>query len=203
MKQTGRFRSSSRPERWRIIEEDVRSYLMRRFPYAIYYRAFANRAHILGFRPHSRHPDYWLYRFQMNSLPNNSSNQLASRLSPGLIVLSLLALLLSCRQPPPAVKDAVSPTPAGIVTPVQYPSPIIGKTYRSRGLVKIINLKEGWIEIDHQEIPGLMPAMEMEFWVKDKSLLNAVRVGDYVDFGVVETGKGEYLTEIKKSSTVP
>jgi Cu/Ag efflux protein CusF len=70
-------------------------------------------------------------------------------------------------------------------------------------VVKIINIKEGWIEIDHEDIPGLMPAMEMEFWVKDKSLLEAVRVGDRVDFGVVETGKGEYLTEIKKSSTGP
>ena len=27
------------PQRWTIIEEDVRSYLMPRFPYAIYYRA--------------------------------------------------------------------------------------------------------------------------------------------------------------------
>ncbi len=28
------------PERWRIIEEGVRSYLMPRFPYAVYYRDF-------------------------------------------------------------------------------------------------------------------------------------------------------------------
>jgi Cu/Ag efflux protein CusF len=118
-------------------------------------------------------------------------------------MLSLLGLCVSCRQSSPAAKGTVSPTPSVAATPVQYPSPIIGKTYRSRGVVKIINLKEGWIEIDHEDIPGLMPAMEMEFWVKEKSLLNAVRVGDYVDFGVVETGKGEYLIEIKKSQTVP
>lgn len=139
----------------------------------------------------------------MNSLLNNPSNQLPGRLSPGLLMLSLMVLMVSCRQSPPAVKDAVSPTPAVIATPVQYPSPIIGKTYRGRGVVKIINIKEGWIEIDHEDIPGLMPAMEMEFWVKEKSLLNLVRVGDHVDFGVVETGKGEYLTEIRKAQTVP
>jgi Cu/Ag efflux protein CusF len=119
------------------------------------------------------------------------------------MVLSLLTLTASCRQPPPDARHAVSPTPAVIATPVQYPSPIIGKTYRSSGVVKIINIKEGWIEIDHQEIPGLMPAMEMEFWVKDKSLLEAVRVGDRVNFGVVETGKGEYLTELTKARTAP
>jgi Cu/Ag efflux protein CusF len=117
-------------------------------------------------------------------------------------MLSLLGLCVSCGQPSPAAKGTVSP-PSVAATPLQYPSPIIGKTYRSRGVVKIINLKEGWIEIDHEDIPGLMPAMEMEFWVKEKSLLGQARVGDRVDFGVVETGKGEYLTEIKKSPTVP
>ena len=50
------------PERWRIIEEDVRSYLMPRFPYAIYYRALSDRVHILAFKHHSRHPDYWRSR---------------------------------------------------------------------------------------------------------------------------------------------
>jgi len=50
------------PQRWRIIEEDVRCYLMSRFPYAIYYRSLADRVHILAFKHHSRHPDYWRYR---------------------------------------------------------------------------------------------------------------------------------------------
>jgi plasmid stabilization system protein ParE len=50
------------PQRWEVIEEDVRSYLMRRFPYAIYYRAFSDRVHILAFKHHSRHPDYWRHR---------------------------------------------------------------------------------------------------------------------------------------------
>jgi toxin ParE1/3/4 len=50
------------PKRWRIIEEDVRGYFMPRFPYAIYYRDFPDRLHILAFKHHSRHPDYWRYR---------------------------------------------------------------------------------------------------------------------------------------------
>jgi len=47
------------PERWRIIEEDVRSYLMPRFPFAIYYRTLPDGVRILAFKHHSRHPDYW------------------------------------------------------------------------------------------------------------------------------------------------
>jgi plasmid stabilization system protein ParE len=50
------------PQRWKIIEEDVRSYPMPRFPYAIYYRALPDRVHILAFKHHSRHPDYWRSR---------------------------------------------------------------------------------------------------------------------------------------------
>jgi len=50
------------PERWRIIERDVRSYLMPRFPYAIYYRALSDHVRVLAFKHHSRHPDYWRYR---------------------------------------------------------------------------------------------------------------------------------------------
>ena len=74
------------------------------------------------------------------------------------------------------------------------------KPYPATGVVALINKKEGWIEINHDEIKDLMPAMQMEFWVKEKSLLDKVKVGDRVDFTVVETKKGEYLTEIKRSS---
>jgi hypothetical protein len=50
------------PDRWSIIEADVRRYLMPRFPYAVYYRVFPDHIRILAFKHHSRHPDYWRYR---------------------------------------------------------------------------------------------------------------------------------------------
>ncbi len=52
----------SSPEQWKIIEANVRRYLIRRFPYAIYFRAFPDHLHILAFKHHSRHPNYWRYR---------------------------------------------------------------------------------------------------------------------------------------------
>jgi toxin ParE1/3/4 len=52
----------SEPERWRLIEADVRRYLMPRFPFAIYYRVLPDHVRILAFKHHSRHPDYWRYR---------------------------------------------------------------------------------------------------------------------------------------------
>lgn len=50
------------PQRWRVLEGDVRRYLVPKFPYAIYYRAIADELRILSFKHHSRHPDFWRYR---------------------------------------------------------------------------------------------------------------------------------------------
>lgn len=50
------------PEGWKVVEDDVRSYLMSRFPYEVYYRQYPDRIQILAFKHHSRHPDYWRYR---------------------------------------------------------------------------------------------------------------------------------------------
>lgn len=50
------------PERWSLIEEEIRRYLTPRFPYMIYYRLLPEEIRILAFKHHSRHPDYWRYR---------------------------------------------------------------------------------------------------------------------------------------------
>jgi plasmid stabilization system protein ParE len=50
------------PERWRPVEEDIRRYLMRGFPYGIYYRVRGDELRVLVVKHHSRHPDYWRYR---------------------------------------------------------------------------------------------------------------------------------------------
>jgi plasmid stabilization system protein ParE len=50
------------PDRWSVVEKDVRRYLIPRFPYAIYYRVLADDLRVLAFKRHRRHPDYWRYR---------------------------------------------------------------------------------------------------------------------------------------------
>ena len=52
------------PQRWRVMEADVRRYLMPHFPFAIYYRSYPDHIRILAFKHHSRHPDYWRYRVE-------------------------------------------------------------------------------------------------------------------------------------------
>ena len=47
------------PNRCKILEADVRRYVMRRFPYAILYRVLPDHLRVLAFKHHSRHPNYW------------------------------------------------------------------------------------------------------------------------------------------------
>src|SRR5450432_3092602 len=55
-------------------------------------------------------------------------------------------------------------------------------TYHGVGVVIATDVKRPSIEIDQQEIKGLMPAMTIEFYVKDKSLLDGLMPGDHIEF---------------------
>jgi Cu(I)/Ag(I) efflux system protein CusF len=70
--------------------------------------------------------------------------------------------------------------------------------YEGVGVVKGIYTKGPAIEIDHQDINGLMPAMQMEFPVTDPNLLNGIAVNDRIDF-TIEAAKGQMkVVAIKK-----
>ncbi len=105
-------------------------------------------------------------------------------------------------QPAPTPQRVETPSPvAG--KPLEMPSPVFDKPYPGTGVIMIINRKEGWVEIKHEEIKGLMPAMTMEFWLKNRSLVDTVSVGERVNFTVVETRKGEYITKLQKTPAIP
>lgn len=118
-----------------------------------------------------------------------------------IILMAAALATCSCHQSNPATNNPApraDKAPAGPNRPAGFPPPVMNKPYPATGVVVQINRQEGWIEINHDEIKDLMPAMQMEFWVKNTSLLDQVKAGDHVDFTVVETESGEYLTELKK-----
>ena len=121
------------------------------------------------------------------------------RLVKAILLVTLAVAFLSChKQQPVSVEPHPASSPTPLRGPAGFPPAVMNKPYTGTGVVASINKKEAWIEINHEEIKGLMPAMQMEFNVKDKSLLDKVNVGDQVDFTIVETEKGEYLTEINR-----
>ncbi len=85
-----------------------------------------------------------------------------------------------------------SPSPVGPAAAVQT------HTYQGVGVVKSLNPKRPGIEIAHEDIEGLMPAMQMEFEVPDGALLDGLAVNDQIAF-TIEDGPGEMrVVAIKK-----
>jgi Cu/Ag efflux protein CusF len=103
-----------------------------------------------------------------------------------VIICAALIITAACSKQP----NAAAPTgPAAAVA---------SNFYKGVGVVKHIDPKGPAIEIDHGDIEGLMPAMQMEFPVTDASLLNGIAVNDRIDF-TIEAAKGEMkVSAIKK-----
>ena len=132
----------------------------------------------------------------------NNIFESAKRDACWLLVIVPLLLNTSCQKQEPAV-PTTQPKPSMATSakgPSGFPPPVLNQPYPATGVVVLINRTEGWIEINHEEIKGLMPAMQMEFWVKDKSLFDNAKAGDRVDFTIVETETGEYLTALKRAT---
>ena len=109
-----------------------------------------------------------------------------------MAVAGALIVLSACSGPPANKQSA--PAPTGPAAAVQTNS------YQAVGVVKKLypNPKAPAIEIDHGEVEGLMPAMQMEFPVTDASLLSGIAVNDEIDF-TIETVAGQMkVIAIKK-----
>jgi protein SCO1 len=61
---------------------------------------------------------------------------------------------------------------------------VSSRVFKGVGVVEEIDQDAGTVQIDHEDIDGLMSAMSMPFKVKDKSILDAVARGDKVSFEI-------------------
>jgi Cu/Ag efflux protein CusF len=94
----------------------------------------------------------------------------------------------------PAVEQAVE---QAATTIAQQPEST-GSTHRGFGIIESIDRELARVQIDHEEIKDFMPAMNMPFAVKDKSLLDAVAPGDRVEFLLRADESGMVVIELKK-----
>lgn len=62
------------------------------------------------------------------------------------------------------------------------------ETFDARGVVRAVRASERQVEIEHGEVPGLMPAMTMSFDVADAALLAGLAPGQYVEFRIARAG---------------
>ena len=117
------------------------------------------------------------------------------------LVLLALTLMCACGQTPqanysPASRTTVaSPTPATSATGER---PKDGD-YPAKGVVTKINMESASVELDHEDVPGLMPPMRMEFFVTDMKMLEGLKVGDKVDFVLKYKDPTETIVKITKA----
>lgn len=129
------------------------------------------------------------------------------------LVLTLAAfgtLLVGACDSPPANVRTITPPPSPTATattesPTPQPSPSVIKNadYPGKGKVTKINMEMGSVEMDHEEIVGVMPPMRMEFYVSDKKLLEGIKVGDAIDFTLRYKDGTETIVAIGKRSDRP
>jgi Cu/Ag efflux protein CusF len=121
--------------------------------------------------------------------------------------LLLIAVLAgaSCSSPSTGNNVNTKPTPFPSIAAPNSPNPVTTASrpkdgdYRAKGVVTKIDPAGGSVEINHEEIKDMMPAMQMEFFVSDKKLLNNIKVGDKVDFVVRYKDPTETVVDIKKT----
>jgi len=68
--------------------------------------------------------------------------------------------------------------------------------YPAHGTVHDVDRENAQVLIEHDDIPGLMPAMTMNFAVRDEGVLAALAPGQVVDFELEFTGDGYYVVSV-------
>lgn len=101
----------------------------------------------------------------------------------------------------PTTTPSAAPTTGPLTAPSAAPTtkPPKDGDYPGKGKVTKINNDLGSVELDHEEITGLMPRMIMEFYVSDKAMLKGLAVGDQVDFVVRHKGGTETIVKISRA----
>ena len=106
-----------------------------------------------------------------------------------ILALASFAALVGCNSTPES--DTSSDTSTADSTPGT-------QIFQASGVVKGVNKDAGEVAIAHQEIPGLMSAMTMDFKVKDPAMLESVAPGDNVDFELERNGSDLTVNKIIK-----
>lgn len=113
------------------------------------------------------------------------------------LVLVFAILTTGCAKYDPNTATS-TPSPSPSVAASGPAAAVATRSYPGVGTVKAVDPKAPSIEIDHGDIEGLMPAMQMEFEVSDAALLNGIAVNDRIDFTIEDRTGVMRIIAIKK-----
>ena len=70
--------------------------------------------------------------------------------------------------------------------------------YEARGLIRRLPPDHKTIEVQHEDIPGLMPSMMMPFEVRDEKEIASLKLGDAISFRLNVTQRDSWIDRIQK-----
>jgi len=76
--------------------------------------------------------------------------------------------------------------------------PALGSVYEVNGVIESVDKANGMVQINHEDIKGVMPGMNMPFKVKDPAMLDSIASGDKVRFSLQLTESGFLVLAINK-----
>ena len=84
-----------------------------------------------------------------------------------------------------------------VVTPGMQASPLdstnVMRSFLARGVVRSLGADGQTVVVRHEEIPGFMPKMTMEFNVRDTNELRGLAAGDAITFKVKATEEDSWI----------
>ena len=133
----------------------------------------------------------------------------------GVLSLGLLSLLslihFGCTRESavhPGEKDGSKATTGGLTNTISgmQPASRVEKTnavrsFSARGVVREVPAGKGTLIVRHEDIPGLMPKMTMEFTVLDTNELRGLRAGDGITFKVMATEEDSWIEGVRPIGT--
>src|SRR5438132_245511 len=77
------------------------------------------------------------------------------------------------------------------------------RTYTLQGQVLGVDRDQQKALIKHDDIKGLMPAMTMQYRMKDGKILDGVKAGDLINATLVIASDNAYITQLTKTGEAP
>lgn len=127
-----------------------------------------------------------------------------------VLTVPLSTALIACGGRPAAESPAPSPSaPAASAMPTAPPpgpataTPPVGATgtsseYDIRGMITEVAADRRSVTLDHEAIPGLMPAMKMEYRVSRANVLKGLAAGDRVHGRLQVKGTDYVVTSLAR-----
>lgn len=76
--------------------------------------------------------------------------------------------------------------------------PADARTYNVRGRIVSIAPNKDTVTIDHEKVPGFMPAMTMPFPIKSPAAVEGCKAGDEIEFRLIVTQSDSWIDDIRK-----